>query len=275
MDLFIISRGVIKILQPYFHTDSYDTPPNKQRFLGDRLVLDTRLAFVAGVVNVINHARISANQGRYDDEAWVKSSTDIVKTIEGCGGKFHLRGLDNISSCHEPVVFISNHMSTLETFVFPCLIEPFLNVTFVVKDSLIKHPFFGSIMRSRDPIVVGRDNPREDFKIVMEKGKELLNKGTSVIIFPQSTRSLTFEPEKFNSLGIKLAKSAGVKVIPAAIKTDFWGNGKILKDLGPISRNKHIYMNFGEPFSIKGSGKEEHQAIIDFIQRNWNDWKNA
>lgn len=267
--------GSDQVLQPFFKADSYDTPPNKQRFWGDRLVLNSRLVFVAGVVNVINHARVLANQGRYDDEDWVKSSTDIVKIIEGCGGKFHLRGLDNISSCHEPIVFISNHMSTLETFVFPCLIEPFMNVTFVVKDSLIKHPFFGSIMRSRNPIVVSRDNPREDFKKVMEKGKELLKKGTSIIIFPQSTRALTFDPEKFNSLGIKLAKAAGVKVIPAAIKTDFWGNGKILKDLGPISRNKHIYMNFGEPFSVKGSGKEEHQAILDFIQGNLNAWGNT
>ncbi|MDA8228090.1 MAG: lysophospholipid acyltransferase family protein [Desulfitobacterium hafniense] len=262
-------------MQPLFNTSSYDTPTDKPRFFLDRLALNTRFVFVAGVVNVINNARILANKGCYDNKAWLKSSTDIVKIIEGCGGKFHLRGLDNISSCREPVVFISNHMSTLETFVFPCLITPFMNVTFVVKDSLVKHPFFGSIMRSRNPIVVTRDNPREDFKIVMEKGKELLKKGTSVIIFPQSTRALTFEPENFNSLGIKLAKAAGVKVIPVAIKTDFWGNGKILKDLGPISRNKHIYMNFGEPFSIKGSGKEEHQFIVDFIQANLNEWKNT
>lgn len=109
----------------------------------------------------------------------------------------------------------------------------------------------------------------------MEKGKALLQKGTSVIIFPQSTRALTFEPEKFNSLGVKLAKAAGVKVIPVAIKTDFRGNGKILKDLGPLSRDKLIYMNFGAPLSIKGSGKEEHQCIIDFIQANLSEWEKS
>lgn len=36
-----------------------------------------------------------------------------------------------------PVVFVSNHMSTLETFVFPCIIAPVMKVTFVVKDSLV------------------------------------------------------------------------------------------------------------------------------------------
>lgn len=262
-------------MQSIFNTDTYDTPIDKPRFWGDRLSLNTRLFFVSGVVNVINKARILANKGLYDDKAWVKSSTDIMKIIEGCGGKIHLRGLNHIASCQEPVVFISNHMSTLETFVFPCIIAPLMKVTFVVKNSLVDHPFFGPVMRSRNPIVVGRDNPREDFKIVIEKGKALLEQGISVIIFPQSTRALTFEPEKFNSLGVKLAKAAHVKVIPVAIKTDFWGNGKILKDLGPLSRNQPIYMNFGEPLSIKGSGKEEHQYIIDFIQRNLSDWEST
>lgn len=261
-------------MKPLFNTDTYDTPDNQHRFLADRLGFNSRFVFDAGVINVINKARILANRGSYDDEAWIGSSQGIVKMIEGCGGKIHFRGLNNISSCHEPVVFISNHMSTLETFVFPCLMVPFMKVTFVVKDSLVNHSFFGSIMRSRDPIVVGRDNPREDFKIVMEKGKELLKQGTSVIVFPQSTRTLTFDPEKFNSLGIKLAKAAGVKVVPVAIKTDFWGNGKLIKDFGPVNRKSHIQMSFGEPFSIKGSGKEEHQFIVDFIQRNLKDWEN-
>lgn len=262
-------------MQSIFNTDTYDTPIDKPRFWRDRLSLNTRMFFVSGVVNVINTARILANKGRYDDKAWVKSSTDIFKIIEGCGGKIHLRGLNHISSCQEPVVFISNHMSTLETFVFPCIIAPLMKVTFVVKNSLVDHPFFGPVMRSRNPIVVGRDNPREDFKIVMEKGKALLEQGISVIIFPQSTRALTFEPEKFNSLGVKLAKAAHVKVIPVAIKTNFWGNGKVLKDLGPLSRNQPIYMTFGEPLSIKGSGKEEHQFIIDFIQRKLSDWESS
>lgn len=261
-------------MEPLFKDSSYDTPNNKSRHLMDRLALNTRWFFVAEDLKIINRARLLALKGNYDTAAWVKSSYDIIQLIEACGGKFHLRGLDNISSSKEPVVFISNHMSTLETFVFPCLIAPFREVTFVVKDSLVKHPFFGPVMRSRDPIVVGRNNPREDFKTVMERGKELLAKGTSVIIFPQSTRTTTFSPEEFNSLGIKLAKVSDVKVIPVAIKTDFWGNGKFLKDLGPINRKKHIHMVFGKPLSIKGSGKEEHKFIIDFIQTNLNEWNN-
>ena len=163
-------------------------------------------------------------------------------------------------------------MSTLETMILPCIIAPFWDVTFVVKESLVTHPFFGPVMRSRDPIVVSRVNKREDFKTVMKRGQEILVNGRSIIIFPQSTRKQEFNPEEFNSLGVKLAKAAGVQVVPIALKTDFWKNGKHLKDLGPIDRSKPIYFDFGKPFSVAGSGKVENQKIIEFITENLKKW---
>jgi 1-acyl-sn-glycerol-3-phosphate acyltransferase len=143
-----------------------------------------------------------------------------------------------------------------------------------VKESLVKHPIFGDVMRSRDPIVVGRTDPRKDFEAVMNEGVELLSRGNSIVIFPQSTRSVVFKPEEFNSLGVKLAKKAGVEVVPIAIKSDFWGNGKWIKELGPINRHKPIHIRFGEPFRITGTGKEENQRIIDFIQSSLGEWKS-
>jgi len=140
------------------------------------------------------------------------------------------------------------------------------------KESLVRHPLFGDVMRSRDPIVVGRTDPRKDFEAVMNCGMDLLSKKISIIIFPQSTRSIKFKPEEFNSLGVKLAKKAGVKVVPIALKTNYWGNGKIIKELGPIDHHKPIHIKFGAPFSVTGTGKEENQWIIDFIQTSLIDW---
>lgn len=256
---------------PCIEGDHYDTPAGRRHWM-DRLLLNSRLYFVAGVVNIVNRARIDANHGHYGDDGWVRSSFDIFRCIERCGGRFHLRGLDNIAAADGPVVFISNHMSTLETFIFPCLIEPYKHVTFVVKDSLVTNPFFGPVMRSRDPIVVFRDNPKEDFKTVMDKGKRMLAEGWSIIVFPQSTRTTMFDPEHFNTLGIKLARAAKVKVVPVAIKTDFWGNGRLIKEMGPLNRDQDIYMTFGPPLAIKGSGGEEHQQVIEFIQGHLQTW---
>jgi 1-acyl-sn-glycerol-3-phosphate acyltransferase len=99
-----------------------------------------------------------------------------------------------------------------------------------------------------------------------------LSKGISIVIFPQSTRSVEFRHEEFNSLGVKLAKKAGVKVIPVALKTDFWGNGKVIRELGPLDSRKTIYIKFSEPFPVTGTGKEENQKIIDFIQSSLKEW---
>ena len=88
-----------------------------------------------------------------------------------------------------------------------------------------------------------------------------------------SCRSVEFKPEEFNTLGVKLAKKAGVAVVPVALKTDFWGNGKLIKEIGPLDHKKHIHIKFGEPMNITGNGKEENQRIIDFINASLQEWK--
>jgi 1-acyl-sn-glycerol-3-phosphate acyltransferase len=259
-------------MKPFFECSSYDTPENTRRFLSDRLALNTRIVFFAKCIEEIFRSRGIALSGRYDRKAWAESSYRVFSLIERCGGRFHIRGLAHLCACREPVVFISNHMSTLETFVFPSIIAPVIKVTFIVKESLMTHPLFGPVMRARDPIVVKRENPREDFQTVMRRGKEFIGKGFSVIVFPQSTRTEVFHQEEFNTLGIKLARAAGVRILPVAIKTDFWGNGKYLKDAGPIRRDRPIHIVFGEPFAISGNGKAEHQRVVDFIVDHLRQW---
>jgi 1-acyl-sn-glycerol-3-phosphate acyltransferase len=256
----------------YFKSDNYNTPEKEQLNMWEKFLLNNRLYFIYKYAKIVLITRKQSRGGIYGDKAWADSSYYIFRLIEKCGGRFHLSGMENIASDPEPVLFIGNHMSTLETMILPGVISPLRKVTFVVKESLVKHPLFGDVMRSRNPIVVGRTDPRKDFEAVMNGGMELLSKGISIIIFPQSTRSVEFRPDDFNSLGVKLAKKAGVKVVPVALKTDFWGNGKFIKELGPIDRHKPIYIKFGEPFPVTGSGKEENQKIVGFIQSSLKDW---
>jgi 1-acyl-sn-glycerol-3-phosphate acyltransferase len=157
--------------------------------------------------------------------------------------------------------------------IFPGIIQPLKNVTFVVKDALVKHWAFKDVMLSRNPIVLSRENPREDFRIVMEQGTEKLKNGISIVIFPQSTRKEIFNPAEFNSLGTKLAAKTGVKVIPTAIRTDFWGFGKSSQYLGPIFRDRPVQIAFGEPITVNGTGKEEHQHMVNYIFTKIQSWQ--
>lgn len=258
----------------YFKDDTYITRSDKQRVLLDRMMLGTSAYFIGKFAFNILKWRKMAIEGKQGTKQWIESSHFMFNLVEDCGGKFNITGLDNLHKCKGPVVFISNHMSTLETMVFPCIIAPVMDVNFIVKEGNITNPFFGPIMRSMNPIVVSRSNSRSDFETVISKGKELLEKEVSILVFPEGTRKTKFNPKEFNSLGIKLALKAGVQVLPIAIKTDFWENGKIFRDLGPINRKKAIYMSFGEPLSLSGNGKSEHKAVIEFISDHLERWNS-
>jgi 1-acyl-sn-glycerol-3-phosphate acyltransferase len=256
----------------YFDSFSYDTQKTDSLSFSNWVLRDNWFYFLFQYGKLVLRSRREALRKVYGKKEWADSSFEIFRLIEKTGGEFHISGMENIERESNPVVFISNHISTLETMVFPGLIAPRREVTFVVKDSLVKHPLFGPVMRSRAPIIVGRTDPRKDFEKVMTIGMDLLSKGISIVVFPQSTRSDVFKPLEFNSIGVKLAKRANVKIVPVAIKTDFWGNGKIIKEIGPLDHKKPIMIKFGDPFPVIGTGKEENQRIIDFIIGHLKSW---
>ena len=230
------------------------------------------LVFYVKISTLVLKASRLCKKGTYTNDHWIQSSLNAIKALEAVGGCFEIKNLDVIRRIKSPCIFVSNHMSILETFVLPCLIQPYRDVTFVIKESLLSFPFFKHVMRSRKPITVGRDNPREDLKTVLVEGQNRINANISVVIFPQTTRSINFDPSKFNSLGVKLAKRCKVPVIPVALKTDAWGIGRKFKDFGKICPAKTVHINFGEPLIVKGSGKEEHKFIVDFITKGINSY---
>jgi 1-acyl-sn-glycerol-3-phosphate acyltransferase len=255
--------------------NEYHTPADAPHLLIDRLTFNSRLVFTALFVRTVIRSRNLSRKGLYDSSKWVDTSHEVFTNVERCGGRIHITGLENFRDLKEPVLFLSNHMSTLETMIFPGIIHPLKSITFVVKEALVNHWVFKEIMKSRDPIVLSRENPREDFRIVMEQGPEILNKGISIVIFPQSTRRVEFRPSEFNSLGTKLAAKTGVSVIPVAIKTDFWGLGRISSYIGPIDRKKQVHIAFGKPMKVEGTGKAEHQKIVAFIQDHLATWNHG
>ena len=61
-------------------------------------------------------------------------------------------------------------------------------------------------MQNRNPSIMGRENPREDLKAVLDEGQNRLNANMSAIIFPQMTRSINFNPKKSNFRTLDLGK---------------------------------------------------------------------
>jgi len=230
------------------------------------------LVFYANILSIVLRGSRKAKRSRYDTSDWSNSSFESLRALERVGVQAEITGMDSFKALAGPCVFIGNHMSTLETFVLPAIIAPYKETTFVVKQNLVDYPIFRHIMRSRKPITVGRSKPRDDLKAVLEGGVEKLRAGSSIIIFPQTTRTPVFDPDQFNTIGIKLAKKADAPVVPIALKTDAWGTGVFLKDFGRIDPSKKVHIAFGKPLRIKDRGTEEHQEIIEFITGKLTEW---
>ena len=267
------TSGATSFAGKFLAADSYQSPEMRPGMFAR---LFPSLAFYGGLFSgpLLWLCRFAA-RGLCDDAAWTRASVEVAELVESVGGKIVIEGMEAINAVDGPCLFVANHMSTLETFMLPGIIRPRRPVTFVVKNSLVTMPFFGAVMRSRDPIVVGRSSPREDLARVFEGGRERLARGVSIIIFPQSTRSVDFEPQHFNTIGVKLALHANVPVIPLALKTDAWGQGRPVKELGKIRPELMVRYRFAPPLRIAGRGREEHAAICGYIAQNLREWRQA
>jgi 1-acyl-sn-glycerol-3-phosphate acyltransferase len=249
----------------------YQTPPRRKVF-GSFFPSWLNFIYYLRLVSIITHAGIVGRRGDLDDEKWAWFSHRILKTVESVGGKVNISGLEALSHQSGPVVYIANHMSLLETLVLPGIALAFNRVNFVIKEELRHYPVAKHFMIALKLIAVSRQNPRDDLKVVMREGSKFISSGGSIFIFPQATRSVEFDVEGFNTLGIKLAARNGVPVVPVAVKTDFQQNGKWIKELGPIDPHKAIYFKFGEPLVVEGKGRQAHQDVIDFIVQNLLAW---
>ncbi len=250
----------------------YSTPDFVERALRYKLFGRLDFAYKCGVMGVVLRGGRMHRNGEWNRDSWQDLSLDIWRAVENCGGHLEVSGCENLARLEAPAVIVSNHMSVLETFAIPAVVLPFQHMTFVVKESLLHVPIFKDVMRGVQPISLSRTNPREDLKKLMEEGAKVLEGGRSIVVFPQSTRSVTLKPDEFNSIGAKLAKKTGAPLVPLALKTDFHGMGKYLKDFGPVDRSKTVHFKFGEALKVNGNGRDEHEACIRFIADNLQQW---
>lgn len=252
--------------------DVYRTRQPYPRSMTDRMLGWADLWYYAELYRIVRQARKQALKGEFDREVWRGCALDTLRLVERCGGRLAIEGTSRLLELRGPAVIAANHMSLLETFILPGIVLCSRDAATVVKEALLEHSLFGPVMRATEPIAVSRQNPRQDLKQVIEQGTIMLKEGRSVIIFPQSTRLRTFSPEKFNTLGAKLARHAGVPLVSAAVKTDFMGVGRIFRDMGRIDRSQTVHVRIGEPALIEGTGKEQHQAAVDFICSSLLEW---
>ena len=193
---------------------------------------------------------------------------------EKFGIKVTVDGWENRKDYKGPVVYLANHMSTLETIMLPPILLTYGPFNVFVKASLSHLPALKRAAAHMGLIPLGRKSPREDLMQVFNEGVARIREGNSVLIFPQGSRERVFSRKIYSSIGAKLAEKAGVPVIPIAVKTDCSptrpdGKGW-LKDFGTVDPSKEIRLRCGPPMT--GSSKEMHQKVFDWIKAQLEEW---
>lgn len=151
-----------KVLQQTLKTEfGYHSPEPRRRWIKKLPAWAATVLYYARLLSLIWNSSKVAQKRRYNLDKWASDSQEILGFVEAVGGRHHVSGMKEMAQYPGPVVFIANHMSMLDTFLLPGLILPFHRVTFVVKESLLRYPVFGAVMRAVRPIALARKNPEK------------------------------------------------------------------------------------------------------------------
>ena len=190
---------------------------------------------------------------------WTRVSMWLLKVINGIS--VEITGLDNIPD-GEPLVVLANHQSQWETFYLLLVVVPQATL---LKQELLKIPFFGWALARLKPIPIDRKKPTQALKTVLRKGSEYLAEGISVVIYPEGTRQAPGTLGTFSTGGAMLACRANVRVLPIVHNSgNCWPARSMLRVPGTIQ------MIIGPPIETAGkTPKQVNQEAADWIRANY------
>jgi 1-acyl-sn-glycerol-3-phosphate acyltransferase len=170
-----------------------------------------------------------------------------------CGIRMEVRGIENIPS-HSCVV-LSKHQSAWETLALQLVLPAHC---WVAKRELLWIPFFGWLLALSSPIALDRSKGKESMRQLLQKGKEKLEQGFSVVLFPEGTRIPFGERSKYKIGGAMLAAHCEVQVLPVAHNAGkFWGRNAFIKIPGTV------VMSIGKPIDTIGLKADEINRLTE------------
>ena len=161
---------------------------------------------------------------------WSKVYITAIRII--CGVKFEIKGKENIP-VDKNILIISNHQSDFETVLLLMMFQPQATV---IKQELLKIPFYGWAFKLINPIAIDRSKKTASLKQILTEGSQRLRDGSWVVIFPEGTRQEPEDRTSFNAGGAMLGVKSGFPILPIAHNSGTYCPRKsIIKKSGTIS----------------------------------------
>ena len=138
-----------------------------------------------------------------------------------------------------PRVVICNHQSHLDLF---CQLIFTPNIIFLTNDWVWNNPSYGLLIRNAEYYPV-----RDGLEELLPKLRSLVERGYSIAIYPEGTRSKDCQIGRFHQGAFWLADQLNVDILPMCL----YGPGKILKKKTYTLHPGPVRIDVGEPVSIE------------------------
>jgi len=190
---------------------------------------------------------------------WARTQLGAARRI--CGLGYTVEGLENIpAGAH---LSLWKHSSAWETIAQMVIFPP---QAWVLKREILWIPFIGWATRLMEPIAIDRGAGHNAVKQVVAQGRERLEQGRWVLVFPEGTRVAPGQTKKYGISGAVLAAESGRLIVPVAHNAGlYWGRRGLLKKPGTIR------VVIGPPIETRG---REPRELLE-ATREWIDAKVA
>lgn len=143
--------------------------------------------------------------------------------LAATGSKVTLRGVENVPP--GPVVVMGNHQSYFDIMLLLGYIDKPL--AFIAKKELARFPLISQWIRYLGCLFLDRSNVRQA-AVVFQNAVDKVQNGSSMVIFPEGTRSRSADINEFKKGSMKLPMRAKAPILPVSIEGTykaFEGNG--------------------------------------------------
>lgn len=185
-----------------------------------------------------------------------------VLILRACRIKVNITGSENLST-EDFYIITSNHQSYFDIFILLAGLN--INFKFLAKKSLFNIPFLGQSMKKLGYIPIDRENLKNALAGI-KQSKNLLEKSTSILIFPEGTRSPDGELLSFKRGGLNLLlRQKNITILPLVIKDSV----KILKKNSMIIHmGKTVELNILKPLPVENNkfDKKKYEILIESIE---------
>jgi len=182
---------------------------------------------------------------------WSKLFVWLAKLILGI--QWQVEGREHLPA--RPAVILAKHQSAWETMAFQLIFPPQVHV---LKRELLWIPFFGWALALMSPIAIDRTRGVAALRAIARRGRERLEQGFWVVVFPEGTRVRPGERRPYQLGGAWLAAAAGAPVVPVAHNAGLvWPRNAFLK------RSGTVIVRIGPP--IDGAGHDP-KALNDMAE---------